>query len=102
MAGFSETAAYFESKAKKARAAYDQQRFGDAATFYRTLAQITPSLPAGYTSRQVEPNGSPAADRLRARAEECRAIAEVTRDPTCRAKLIRLADSYEAMAAGVK
>lgn len=100
MTGFADTAAYFDAKAKKARTSGDQRRFAGTAGFYRTLARITPTFPHGYTAPRIKPNGSPRADRLRSRAEECRAMAAAIRDVNCRAVLGRLADSYEAMAQG--
>jgi len=100
MAGFSETAAYFDLRAKKARDGQDQQRFLETAGFYRALARITPALPLGYKPPQSKPNGSPRADRWRARADECRAIAQGMRDESCRAMLARLAETYEGMANG--
>ena len=102
MAGFADTAAYFEVKAQKARAPDVQQRFRETAAFYGALARITPGLPAGYKAPAVKLNGSPVADRCLARAEECRAIAEVMRDQNCRARLGRLAETYEAMANGCR
>lgn len=98
MTGFIDTSAYFEVRAKKARAREDQQRFQEAAGFYRALARVTPMLPPGYKAPAIEPNGSVKGDRWRARAEECRAIADVMRDPNCRAMLARLAETYDGMA----
>jgi hypothetical protein len=100
MAGFSDTASFFETKASKARPSDDRERFKETAGFYRALARITPMLPLGYKPPHVKPNGSLKAHRFHARAEECRAIAEATRDENCRAMLGRLADTYEQMADG--
>jgi hypothetical protein len=45
---------------------------------------IAPTFPAGYKPpNPIKPNGSIQADHLSKRAEECRAIAAVMRDPDC-------------------
>ncbi len=93
--GFSDTAAFFESKAEKDRSPNRRQDFVDAASFYRALAQITPTFPYGYKAPAAsKPNGSKA-ERLLSRAEQCRAIAAAMSDPSCKAKLERLAQTYE-------
>jgi hypothetical protein len=38
------------------------------------------------------------AERWKARAEECRTLADCFTDPTCRGQLRRLAQSYDRMA----
>lgn len=96
MAGFAETAAYFDARAKKARAE-DRQRFLEAARFYRGLARITPTFPPGYKTPVPKQNGSRHADRWHDRAEECRAIAAHMNDQNCRATLERLADTYDGL-----
>jgi hypothetical protein len=98
MPGFADTAAYFEARAKKARAREDQERFLETAGFYRALSRITPGFPPGYKTPQLKLSRSTKAARWRARAEECRAISEATQDQNCRAMLSRLAESYDGMA----
>jgi hypothetical protein len=89
---FDDTAAFFEARAKKARNVDRQRELADAARFYRALARITLYFPYGYKAPELT-NG--ASDRLSKHAEECKAIAAATRDPECRAKLLRLAATYE-------
>ena len=96
MATFSNTAAYFEARAKKAKSQDRRQQFFDAARFYEELGQITPEFPEGCKQpERLSANASLRADRLRDRAEECRAIADSMQDESCKAKLLRLADTYE-------
>ncbi len=100
MPGFSDTAAFFEVRAKKARSPDRQSELAHTASFYRALAQITPTFPSGYKPpADIKPNGSRNADRLRKWAEECRAIAASMRDANCKAMLERLAQTYEQTAA---
>ncbi len=98
MVGFADTAAFFDSKAKKARVRDDEQRFVETAGFYRALARITPAFPPGYKVPPAKRNGSPQSERWLSRAEECRTLAEQMRDAECRGRLFRLAEGYEAMA----
>jgi len=93
--GFASTAAHFEALARKARDQDQQQRLLQVAGFYRSLAQIVPALPAGF---QWAAGGLSRAERWKARAEECRTLADYYTDPTCRAQLTRLADGYDRMA----
>ena len=103
MPGFAETAAYFESRSKRSRSTEKRQELEETAKFYRTLASVTPTFPVGYkVPAPVKPNGSPQADRLYQRAEECRALAEGMRVQSCREILIRLALTYEDTASRLK
>jgi hypothetical protein len=88
---FSDTAEYFESRAKRERSEERRKHFLETAEFYRALAQITPTFPPGYEP----PTLAKLADRMSRRAEQCRAIAATMQDPECKAKLLRLADAYE-------
>ncbi len=94
--GFADTAAYFEAKARRTRVPETRDRFLDSAKFYRQLGDITPSLPPGYKAPMA--SGTGRAGRLLNRADECRAIAESMRDANARGALIRLAETYEALA----
>ena len=92
--GFAATAALFEKRAREARDPDTKRRFVEAARFYRQLAGIAPEFPAGFKS-----NGHVGyADRWKARADECRAMADHFADPNCRAQMMRVADSYDRMA----
>ena len=92
--GFANAAAYFDSRANKARDLDEKQRLTEIASFYRRLAGITSDYPLGYkTSR---PTGR--ASRWEARAEECRAIADGLSHPQSRAQMLDLADTYAGMA----
>jgi hypothetical protein len=57
--------------------------------------RIIPTFPEGHSQCR---NGI--ADQLNDRAEECRALAAFVHDPGCRAKLLRLADTYQVVANG--
>ena len=95
--GFASTAAYFERLADKARDDDQRQRWLEAAGFYRSLAGILPARPTSYKHN----GGGPPlnrAERWRARAEECRSLADCFTDATCRRQLIELAADYENMA----
>ncbi len=113
------TAAHVEARARAAKTIATRKQFQDAAQFYRKLATLMPGLPQDYVHPTPPPHGerdasngahgaagasngaagaSPQATRWLARAEECRALSEHTRDTECRAKLVRLADGYESMA----
>jgi len=96
--GFASTALYFESLARKeVRDQERQQRLMEVAGFYRALARIIPAIPNGYKFKDgVVPVTR--AERWRARAEECRTLADCFTDPICRGQLTRLAQSYEQMA----
>ncbi len=96
MPTFADTAAFFETKAAKARDDDARRAMADAARFYRKLGEITPTFPYGYKTPMLNGAGT----RLRRRAEECRAMAAAMRDPECRAKLLRLAESYETLSGG--
>jgi hypothetical protein len=95
--GFASSAGYFEQRALRARDDNERQRLLEVAEFYRSLARIAPSLPHGF-----KPNGTmPANARLQrweARAEECRVLAEHFKDPECRQRLVRLAETYDKLA----
>ena len=67
------------------------------AGFYRSLARIIPSLPTGYDSNKAALPLT-RAERWKARAEECRTLADSSSDPICRAQLTRLAQTYDQMA----
>ena len=90
---FSDTAAYFELKVQRETDMTRQAGLEDAARFYRDLSEIIPSFPAGYVDRWQA-----LASQLDNRAEECRSLAAVVRDPQCRARLLRLAETYARMA----
>ena len=92
---FSDTAAYFELKAHRERDIIRQAGLEDAARFYRHLSEIIPSFPSGYVERWEAK-----ASQLENRAEECRSLAAIVRDPECQAKLLRLAGTY-ARTAGI-
>lgn len=94
MPGFASTAAYFEARAGKERDPHEREFLQEVAGFYRRLAGIAPDFPAGYKSKSHYGY----ANQWRARAEECRAMADHFTDPTCRAQMARLADSYDRMA----
>lgn len=95
---FSNTAAYFERRAKKARSDDQRRGFVETAGFYRQLAKIIPSFPNGYRP----PTLGYAAENLDKRAQECLALAEVTRDADCRNKLLRLAQTYDKVSASLR
>ena len=92
------TSDYFERLAQKeARDPDRRQRLLEVAGFYRSLARIIPSIPTGYKG-----NGAALpvtrAERWKARAEECRTLADCFTDPICRGQLTRLAQGYDQMA----
>jgi hypothetical protein len=96
--GFASTVVYFERLAQKeARDPDRRQRLLEVAGFYRSLARIIPGIPTGYKS-----NGAALpvtrAERWKARAEECRTLADCFTDPICRGQLTRLAQGYDQMA----
>jgi len=97
--GFASTAAYFERLAQKEVRDYDRrQRLLEMAQFYRSLAGIIPGMPDGY--KVSDGVGWPVtrAQRWRARAEECRTLADCFTDQTCRGQLRGLAQEYDRMA----
>ena len=96
---FSDTAAYFEARAKTARSDERRNALAEAGKFYRQLATITPSFPMGY-KRQAD--FAHASDRLDKRAQECVAIAEAMHDPACKDKMMRLARTYEQVSRSLK
>src|SRR5262245_41095770 len=92
------TSDYFERLAQKeARDPDRRQRLLEVAGFYRSLARIIPGIPTGYKG-----NGAALpvtrAERWKARAEECRTLADCFTDPICRGQLTRLAQGYDQMA----
>jgi hypothetical protein len=96
--GFKRTAVYFEWLAQRETRDYDRrQRLLEVAGFYRSLAGIIPAMPTRYKG-----NGAALPltreERWRARAEECRTLADCFTDPICRGQLTRLAQSYDQMA----
>jgi hypothetical protein len=96
--GFASTAVYFERLAQKETRDDDRrERLLQVADFYHSLAGIIPGIPHGYMINDV---GLPVtrAERWKARAEECRTLADCFTDPTCRGQLRRLAQSYDRMA----
>jgi len=95
--GFRSTAVYFEWLAQKETGDYDRrQRLLEVAGFYRSLAGIIPAMPTQYKIKLGQ--SVTRAERWRARAEECRTLADCFTDPTCREQLTRLAQSYDCMA----
>lgn len=88
--GFADAAKFFEWRARKSRDPNDQARLADEARFYRSLERIAPDFPYGYEVKKLRPR----ANRWEHRAEECRTMAECFTDPECRARMLRLADSY--------
>ena len=92
--GFAATASFFEQRAKQARDPDSKQCLHEVACFYRQLAGIAAEIPDGFTVRSQLGY----ADRWKARADECRAMADHFADPNCRAQMIRPADSYDRMA----
>src|SRR5690348_2816604 len=96
---FSDTAAYFEARAKTARSDERRNGLAEAGKVYRQLATITPTFPMGYK----RPNGfAHASDRLDNRAQECAAIAEAMHDPASKGKMMRLARTYEQVSRSLK
>jgi len=96
--GFKSTAVYFEWLAQKENRDYDRrQRLLEVARFYRSLAGIIPAMPTRCKINNVGLSLT-RADRWRARAEECRTLADCFTDPICRGQLTRLAQSYDQMA----
>jgi hypothetical protein len=90
---FAQTAAYFAGRAARAHRDDDRERFMETSHFYRSLVRITIDFPAGYTAPETWQ-----ADRFKARAEECRAIAEHLSDSQCREQMMEIAHSYELLA----
>src|SRR5215831_20461628 len=100
--GFATTAAYFESLARKENRDQERrQRLMEWAGFYRSLARIIPGLPTGYESNRATLPIT-RAERWKARAEECRTLADCFTDPICRGQLTRLAQDYDRMAAAAE
>ena len=96
--GFKSTAVYFEWLAQKENRDYDRrQRLLEVARFYRSLAGIIPAMPTRCKINNVGLSLT-RADRWRARAEECRMLADCVTDPTCREQLGQLAQSFDQMA----
>ena len=96
MPGFENSAAYFERRADKAREPAERERFEDVARHYRSLSQIVPGLPKGCKMNGVEPLTSQVR-RWKARAEECRVLAEHFDQSRCRRQLLELAETYERL-----
>jgi len=97
--GFASTAAYFEALARRVRDKDPDRRqhLLEVAGFYRSLARIVPAMPKGYRTNGAAPPHT-RGQRWRARAEECRTLADSFADPTCRRQLTELAQDYERMA----
>jgi len=96
--GFKRTAVYFEWLAQKETRDPDRrQRLLEVAGFYRSLAGIIPAMP---TRCKINGAALPVtrAERWKARAEECRTLADCFTDPICRGQLTRLAQGYDQMA----
>src|SRR5262245_13814339 len=91
--GFAQTAAFFEARAGRARDPDDRQRLLDVAGFYRKLARITPGFPPGCKAHDSKGG----ANAWKARADECRAIADHLSNPNSRAPMMRLAETYDAL-----
>lgn len=90
---FSEAAAYFELQVQREEDETRQAEFDDAARFYRELADIMPSFPIGYYGPFWDIKAG-----LGTRAEQCRSLAAVVRDPERQRKLLRLARIYQSAA----
>jgi hypothetical protein len=90
---FSDAAAYFELQLQREEDEGRQAKFDDAARFYRELAEIMPSFPIGYYGAFWDTRAG-----LGSRAEQCRSLAAVVRDPERQAKLLRLAVTYRSAA----
>src|SRR5262249_56735577 len=60
------------------------------------VANIIPAMPTQYKIKVVP--SLTRAERWRARAEECRTLADCFTDPNCREQLRQLAQSYDCMA----
>src|SRR5262249_8595340 len=100
--GFAGTAGYFESLARReTRDQERRQRLTEVAGFYRSLARIIPGLPTAYESNSATLPVT-RAERWKARAEECRTLADCFTDPICRGQLTRLAQDYDRMAAAAE
>lgn len=100
---FSDTAAYFEARAKTARSDERRNDLAEAGKFYRQLATITSTFPIGYKRPpDFAPDFACASDRLDKRAQECIAIAEAMHDPVCKDKMMRLARTYEQISRSLK
>jgi hypothetical protein len=95
--GFASTGAYFQGLADKARDEDQRQRWLEVAGFYRSLAGIIPAMPKDYNHNGRVPPLT-RAERWRARAEECQALADCTTNLICRNQLIELAEGYDRMA----
>ena len=82
---------------KEARDPDRRQRLLEVAGFYRSLAGIIPAMP---TRCKINNVALPVtrAERWKARAEECRTLADCFTDSFCRGQLTRLAQSYDQMA----
>jgi hypothetical protein len=75
--------------AKETRDYDRRQRLSEVARFYRSLPMHC-KIKVGPSVTRVE--------RWRARAEECRTLADCFTDPTCREQLTQLAQDYDRMA----
>jgi len=96
--GFKSTAVHFEWLAQKETRDDDRRRrLLEVAGFYRSLAGIIPAMPTRY---KINGAAFPVtrAERWKARAEECRTLADCFTDPICREQLTRLARDYDRMA----
>ena len=87
---FANTAAYFEHRAKHARTRAQRHQYAEAASFYRELANITPSFPPGYQGAKLPEMG----EQMDHRASLCLAMADLIRDEECKHRMLRLARRY--------
>jgi hypothetical protein len=94
---FAATAGYFEKRAERARDNNERRRLLEVAEFYRSLANVVPSLPSGFKLNGRTP-ANLREQRWEARAEACRMLAEQFNDPHCRQQLARLAATYDQLA----
>jgi len=92
--GFRVSAEFFALRAANARDPKLKQRHAESAEFYRKLAEIASTFPPGYSWPQLA--GS---NHWFNRAEACRTMAEASRDPASREKLLELATMCERLAA---
>ena len=88
-----EAAAYFELQVQTVEDDIRQAEFDDATRFYRELAKIIPRFPIGYYGPFWDIKAG-----LGTRAEQCRSLAAVVRDPERQRKLLRLARIYQSAA----
>jgi hypothetical protein len=87
---FANTSAYFERRVKHARTRAQRKQYAEAASFYRELANITPSFPPGYQGAKLPEIGQ----QIDHRAALCLAMAILMRDEECKHRMLRLARTY--------